>query len=79
MAQRIRTDWILFVTVLTMVSFGVLIVYSASSVMAELRYGSSWHFAGRQALWAINLAYRNSKSEAPILFPAPFRGDDDTA
>jgi cell division protein FtsW len=53
MAQRIKTDWILFVTVLTMVSFGVLIVYSASSVMAELRYGSSWHFAARQALWAI--------------------------
>jgi cell division protein FtsW len=53
MAQRIKTDWILFVTVLTMVSFGVLIVYSASSVMAELRYGSSWHFASRQALWAI--------------------------
>ena len=53
MAQRVKTDWILFVTVLTMVSFGVLIVYSASSVMAELRYGSSWHFAARQALWAI--------------------------
>ena len=28
---------------------------------------------------AINLAYRNSKSGAPILFPAPFGGDDDTA
>jgi cell division protein FtsW len=53
MAQRVKTDWILFVTVLAMLSFGVLIVYSASSVMAELRYGSTWHFAGRQALWAI--------------------------
>jgi hypothetical protein len=27
----------------------------------------------------INLAYRNSKREAPILFTAPFRDDDDTS
>ena len=29
MAQRLKTDWILFVTVLVMMSFGVLILYSA--------------------------------------------------
>jgi cell division protein FtsW len=54
MAQRLKTDWILFVTVLAMMSFGVLILYSASSIMAELdpRYGSSWHFVARQAVWA---------------------------
>ena len=46
MAQRLKTDWILFATVLAMMSFGVLILYSASSIMAELdpRYRSSWHF-----------------------------------
>ena len=55
MAQRLKTDWILFVTVLVMMSFGVLILYSASSIMAKLdpRYGSSWHFVIRQALWAL--------------------------
>ena len=31
MAQRLKTDWILFLTVVAMVSFGVLILYSASS------------------------------------------------
>jgi cell division protein FtsW len=54
MAQRLKTDWILFATVLAMMSFGVLILYSASSIMAELdpRYGSSWHFVARQLVWA---------------------------
>ncbi|MGA3240381.1 MAG: FtsW/RodA/SpoVE family cell cycle protein [Bryobacteraceae bacterium] len=53
MAQRLKTDWILFATVLAMMSFGMLILYSASSIMAELdpRYGSSWHFVARQAVW----------------------------
>jgi len=53
MAQRLKTDWILFATVLVMVSFGVLILYSASSIMAQLRYGSSWHFVVRQVAWAV--------------------------
>ena len=36
-------------------SFGVLIVYSASSVMAQMdpRFGSSWHFVQRQVGWAV--------------------------
>lgn len=52
MAQRLKTDWILFFTVLAMVSFGLVILYSASSIMAQLRYGSSWHFVIRQLAWA---------------------------
>jgi cell division protein FtsW len=54
MAQRLKTDWFLFGTVLAMVSFGVLMLYSASSIMAKLdpRYGSSWHFVIRQVEWA---------------------------
>ncbi len=54
MAQRLKTDWILFTTVLAMMSFGVLILYSASSIMADLdpRYRSSWHFVTRQLVWA---------------------------
>ncbi len=54
MALRLKTDWILFGTVLAMVSFGLLILYSASSIMAQLdpRYGSSWHFVLRQGEWA---------------------------
>jgi cell division protein FtsW len=52
MAQKLKTDWILFAAVLGMVSFGVLILYSASSIMAQLRYGSTWHFVARQVAWA---------------------------
>ena len=53
MPQRLKTDWILFFTVVAMVSFGVLILYSASSVMAELKFGSIWHFVVRQVAWAV--------------------------
>jgi cell division protein FtsW len=53
MAQRLKTDWILFLTVLTMVCFGLVIVYSASSFVAELKYHvSSTHFFVRQLGWA---------------------------
>src|SRR5215831_15361903 len=55
MAQKLKTDWILFITSLFMVTAGILIVYSASSVMAEVdvRYHSTWHFVTRQAAWAV--------------------------
>ena len=53
MAQRLKTDWTLFATTIGMVTFGVVILYSASSVMAELKYGSAWHFVLRQGLWIL--------------------------
>jgi cell division protein FtsW len=54
MAQRLKTDWILFLTVLTLVCFGLVMVYSASSLVAELKYHvSSTHFFLRQLGWAV--------------------------
>ncbi len=54
MAQRIQTDWILFTTILCMLACGMLVLWSASSVMAENpRYGTSYYFLLRQAAWAI--------------------------
>ena len=54
MAQRLKTDWILFFTVLAMVFFGVLIVYSASAIMAQMGPNhSAWYFVQRQAAWAV--------------------------
>jgi cell division protein FtsW len=55
MGQRLKTDWTLFGTVLVMVSFGLLILYSASSIAAKMdpRFGSTWHFVSRQAEWAV--------------------------
>lgn len=53
MAQRLKTDWILFLTVLTLVCFGLVMVYSASSFIAELKYHvSNTHFFLRQLGWA---------------------------
>ena len=51
MALRLKTDWILFTTILVMLFFGAVMLYSASSVMAQLKYGSSWHFFYRQLAW----------------------------
>jgi len=53
MAQRLKTDWALFGTTIGMVTFGAVILYSASSVIAELKFGSSWHFVVRQTLWLV--------------------------
>jgi cell division protein FtsW len=51
MAQRLKTDWILFTTVVLMVLFGAVMIYSASSVVAQIRMGSSTWFALRQLIW----------------------------
>jgi len=54
MAQKLKTDWILFLAVLTMVCFGLVMVYSSSSIVAELKYHwSSTHFFVRQMGWAV--------------------------
>ena len=74
MAQRLKTDRILFITVIFMVLFGSLMVYSASSVVAESRMGSSYYFAIRQLVWLVlaiplmlffkNLHYRKLQTPA---------------
>ena len=53
MAQRLKTDWVLFFTIVAMVCFGLVIVYSASSVMAELKYKWDMYFIARQVGWAV--------------------------
>jgi len=53
MAQKLRTDWFLFVTIVVMVFFGAVMIFSASSVMASLKFGSSFYFLTRQIFWII--------------------------
>ncbi len=55
MAQRLKTDWLLFSTIVAMAGFGLVMIYSASSVVAELspRIQSSFYFAGHQFAWAV--------------------------
>ena len=51
---KIRTDWILFLTIVAMVGFGLVIMYSASSAVAELRYNvAPYYFVVRQILFAL--------------------------
>jgi cell division protein FtsW len=53
MALKLKTDWILFSTVVLMVFFGAVMVYSASSVMADIRYGNTYYFIERQVFWVV--------------------------
>ena len=67
MAQRLKTDWILFTTVVLMVLFGALMIYSASSVVAEIRMGSSYYFALRQLIWIVHRDPADDVHEAAAL------------
>jgi cell division protein FtsW len=53
MARRLESDRILFGAVVVLVLFGALMVFSASAVLAQERYGSSYHFLIRQMVWAV--------------------------
>lgn len=52
MAKRISVDRWLFAVTLLLVFIGLIMVFSASAVMAKERYGSPYTFLIRQALWA---------------------------
>ena len=54
MAQQLKSDWVLFGTVVAMACAGLVMVYSASSVVAELNphINSSFYYAGHQLVWA---------------------------
>jgi cell division protein FtsW len=47
MARKLKPDWILFVTTLTLVLIGVLMVFSSSAVLAKEWYGDPNRFALR--------------------------------
>src|SRR5512146_1228547 len=53
MSQKLKTDSILFTTILCIVCGGMLMLYSASSVVGQVRYGWSGYFAARQLVWAV--------------------------
>ena len=53
MIDRTRPDYFLFLIVLILIVTGVLMVYSASAILALDKLGSTTYFAKRQAIWAI--------------------------
>jgi cell division protein FtsW len=53
MAKRVGVDKWLFGVVLLLVLFGLVMVFSASAVLAQSSMGSPYPFVVRQALWAV--------------------------
>jgi cell division protein FtsW len=55
MAQQLKSDWLLFGTVVAMVGVGLVMIYSASSVAAQLnpRLHESYYYAAHQLIWAV--------------------------
>ncbi len=79
MAKRVGVDKWLFGVTLLLVLFGLVMVFSASAVMAKARYGSPYTFVLKQSLWAgvgllalsalMRIDYRRWNSPA-VVFPA---------
>ncbi len=53
MAKRVSVDSWLFTVTLLLVFVGLVMVFSASAVMAKEKYGSGYYFLWRQLGWAI--------------------------
>ena len=79
MAQQLKSDKVLFCSVVSLVLFGALMVFSASAVMAADRYGNGNFFLLRQLAWAgagliamallMHVDYRRLASPM-VVFPA---------
>ena len=53
MAKRVSVDKTLFTVTLILVFIGLIMVFSASAVVAKERFGSPYHFVLRQFGWAL--------------------------
>jgi cell division protein FtsW len=53
MAKRVSVDKTLFTVTLILVFIGLVMVFSASAVVAKERFGSPYHFLARQFGWAL--------------------------
>ncbi len=79
MARRLQSDKVLFGTVVALVLFGTVMVFSASAVLAAEKFHSSNYFLIRQLVWAVaglaamvammNLDYRRLANPV-VVFPA---------
>jgi cell division protein FtsW len=53
MAKRVSVDRWLFVVTMLLVFLGLVMVFSASAVMARERFGSEYAFLSKQLIWAV--------------------------
>ena len=52
MAKKISSDSSLFAVTVALLGVGLVMVWSASSGLAQERYGTAYHFLIRQVIWA---------------------------
>jgi len=79
MARQLQTDKVLFGTVVVLLLFGLVMVYSASAVIAQEQYHTSYYYLVRQGIYAflglglmaimMNVDYR-LLSKPTVIFPA---------
>jgi cell division protein FtsW len=75
-ARKLKSDKVLFIATILLVSVSVVMVYSASAVLAAERWDEPYRFLMRQALWAamglamlaiaMRIDYRTYKNESFI-------------
>ena len=53
MARKLKSDRILFLTTILLVAVSIVMVYSASAVLADERYSQPYFFLIKQLMWAI--------------------------
>ena len=53
MAKKLSTDLTLLAVTMALLGFGLLMVWSSSSALAQERYGSPYYFLVKQAAWAV--------------------------
>jgi len=53
MAKRVSVDRWMFTVTAILVFIGLVMVFSASAVMAKERYGSAYEFLFKQLIWAV--------------------------
>ncbi len=53
MARKLSPDLVILTTTVALMGFGMVMVWSASSVLAQDRHGSAYYFLIKQALWGV--------------------------
>src|SRR5580658_1372222 len=79
MAKRLQSDRILLATTLTLLVFGLVMVFSASAVLSNDQHGYPYYYFGRQLAWALagllgmlvtmHVDYRKYRNPV-LIFPA---------
>ncbi len=79
MAKKLASDTVLFAVAMVLLGFGLVMVWSASSVLGQELHGNAFHFLVRQVVWAglgvtvmvaaMRFDYRKLR-QAAIVYPA---------